>query len=472
MMPTTVAEIAAVTGATPEGDIDLELLVSGKVEFDSRRLAAGDVFLAIAGERVDGHDFTDAARRAGAALVISTHPVPGGSLVVADPIEAITALARHNAARLSATVVGITGSSGKTSTKDLLRQVLAGHGVTVATPQSFNNELGHPYTVLLAGADTDFLVLETSARGIGHITHLTGIAPPRIGVVLNVGTAHLGEFGSVEAIAQAKGELVEALPPAGSGGVAVLNADDPRVAGMRGRTRAAIVTFGEAPHADVRAVDVTLDARARAAFTLSYKGETAPVTLRVLGAHQVSNAAAVAAVALCCGMSLPEVAGALSSAEPVSRWRMELTELPGGITVINDAYNANPESMGAALRALAVAAGGRRAVAVLGTMAELGPDSEAEHADIGRLAAQLGVELVLVVGEAARPMAAGFVEGPGTRGQARWLPDREAAATELLAAVRPGDVVLFKGSRSAGMEVLAESLIAAHGHTSSKDVRV
>src|SRR3954469_5426066 len=249
MISMTVAEIVRVVGGHPYG-LDAELVIRGKVEFDSRKVRPGDIFLAMKGERADGHDFADAALAAGAVAVLGTRQLAVPCIVVEDPVAAITALAASAARRLPATVIELTGSSGKTSTKDLLAQLLERHGRTVAPPESFNNELGFPYTVLLAGEDTDYLVLEASARGIGHISQLTRIAPPAIAAVLNVGSAHLGEFGSVEAIAQAKGELVEALP---ADGLAVLNADDPRVLAMAARTAARVVTFGERPDADVRA---------------------------------------------------------------------------------------------------------------------------------------------------------------------------------------------------------------------------
>jgi UDP-N-acetylmuramoyl-tripeptide--D-alanyl-D-alanine ligase len=313
---------------------------------------------------------------------------------------------------------------------------------------------------LLAGEDTDYLVLEASARGIGHISQLTRIAPPAIAAVLNVGSAHLGEFGSVEAIAQAKGELVEALPP---GGIAVLNADDARVLAMAARTRAQVVTFGRGPDADVRAERVVIEPTGRARFELAVGAERAPVSLRLLGEQQVANALAAAAVAVQVGMGLPAVAEALSAATPRSHWRMEVTEA-GGVTVVNDAYNANPESMRAALNSLATLAkgdGGRRGIAVLGQMAELGPESVPAHDAIGRLAARLGVNLLIAVGEPARPIADGAAREGSWLGAAEWLPDNDAAARRLLEVVRPGDVVLVKGSRAAELQLIAQALIAS-----------
>lgn len=454
MIELTLGEVAAAVGGTLHG-ADPATVVTGGVEFDSRLVTPGGLFLALAGERADGHDFVAAATASGAVASIVTRPVAGPSIRVADGYAALAALAATVVRRLPGlTVVGVTGSSGKTSTKDVLAQLLARLGPTVAPPGSFNNELGHPYTVLRADAATRYLVLETSARGIGHIRYLTEIAPPRIGVVLNVGSAHLGEFGSREAIAQAKGELVEALP---ADGVAVLNADDPLVAAMAARTPARVVTVGEAATADVRASDVSLDDLGRPTFVLHARGVDGYVALRGVGAHQVGNALAAAAVALECGLTVEQVAAALSEATPVSRWRMEVTERPDGVVIINDAYNANPESMRAALKALASVARSRRArsFAVLGEMAELGPEGPAEHDALGRLAVRLDVARVVAVGTAARPIQHGAALEGSWNGESSWVPDVDAAIALLREELRPGDVVLVKASRAASLERVA-----------------
>ena len=457
MLELTLGEIAdAVDGRLL--DADPTTPVKGTVEYDSRRLTPGGLFLALPGERVDGHDFAAAAVAGGAVAVLCTRPVAAPRIEVADGIAALTALASAVARRLDATVVGITGSSGKTSTKDLLAAVLATAGPTVAAVGSANNELGHPYTVLRADPATRFLVLELGARGIGHIRHLAAIAPPRVGVVLNVGSAHLGEFGTREAIAQAKGELVEALP---ADGLAVLNADDPLVAAMATRTAARVVTFGVGPTADVRATDVRVDGLGRAAFTLRTGGTEAPVRLRLVGAHHVSNALAAIAVAIDAGLNPEQAAAAAAAAAPASRWRMELTERADGVVVINDAYNANPESMRAALDALAAVGGSHagRAFAVLGHMAELGPAEQAEHEAAGRRAASLGLARVIAVGAAARPIAeAAALEG-SWHGEASWVPDAEAAVRVLRNELRAGDVVLVKASRAAGLERIGMALL-------------
>ncbi len=458
MIPLTLAEVAGAVGGELHDVPDPGARVTGDVELDSRRIRPGGLFVALAGERVDGHEHAAGAVEAGAVGVLAARPVGVPAVVVPDVPAALADLARAVLGRLpDVTVVGVTGSSGKTSTKDLLAQLLAELGPTVAPPGSFNNELGHPYTVLRSTVDTRYLVLEKSARGIGHVAWLTRIARPRIGVVLNVGTAHLGEFGSRENIALAKGELVEALP---ADGVAVLNADDPLVLAMAGRTAARVVTVGLAPTADVRAVGVTLDERGMPSYELVTAVGSMPVTLAVHGEHQVGNSLAAAAVALELGMPLPAVAGALGRARALSRWRMEVTERPDGVLVVNDAYNANPESMAAALRALTTMARGRRSWAVLGEMGELGPAAADEHRRIGELTAELGVDRVVVVGPGAQPMHAATREG------AVHVDDADAAIALLRAQLRPEDVVLVKASRAAGLERVALALAEPVGAAS------
>ena len=458
MIEMTLAEVAKFTGGELIGDPDAT--VTGAVTLDSRTVSTGDLFVAVAGERVDGHDFLGAAATAGAVGALTTRPddtLP--CLVVADPVEALGRLAAAVHERLvtrGLRTLAITGSSGKTSTKDLLGQVLAPAGPTVSPPGSYNNDIGLPITVLGADEDTRYLVLEMGSRGRGHIARLCQVARPDVGVVLNVGSAHLGEFGSPEGIAQAKGELVEALAEAGT---AVLNADDPRVLGMASRTRARVLTTGRGPEAEVRATDVALDDAGRATFTLDAAGEAHPVHLRVVGEHQVANALSAAGAALAVDLRPGDVAAALSAAGPLSRWRMEVDRRADGVTVVNDAYNANPESMRAALAALAGLSATRR-IAVLGAMAELGPDADAEHERLGRDAAAAGMDLVVSVGPDAVGIADGaraFGRRPGE--ESVHVPDR-AAARELLSEVlRPGDVVLVKASRSYGLELLAADLL-------------
>jgi len=442
----SLAEVAAATGGTLAG-ADPAARVSGPVEFDSRKVVPGGLFVAFRGEQVDGHDFAGAAVAAGAVAVLGTRPLPGVPLVqVADPHAALAELARVVAGRLAGTltVIGVTGSSGKTTTKDLLAQLTARLGPTVAPAGSLNNELGHPYTVLQAGPGTRFLVLELGARGAGQIAHLCRIAPPRIGVVLNVGVAHLGEFGSVEAIAAAKAELVTALP---AGGLAVLNADDPRVAAMAGRTAARTVPTGTGAGARVRATGVRLDERGRPAYTLVTPEGEVLVRLGLTGAHQVGNTLAVAAVGRELGLPLPELAAALAELRPVSPRRMDVFDRPDGVTVIDDSYNANPDSTGVALRALVALGAGRRTLAVLGYLAELGEQEQAGHEQVGRLAAGLGVDRLVVVGEPAGPIHRAALGQPQWGGESVLVADQDAAVAVLRRELRPGDVVLVKGSR-------------------------
>jgi UDP-N-acetylmuramoyl-tripeptide--D-alanyl-D-alanine ligase len=464
MIEMRLADVATVTGGRLHRASGQERVTA--VEFDSRAIAPGGLFVALPGERVDGHSFTAAAMAAGAAGVLAGREVDAPAVVApgvarqtgtyldesdhdgagAAVLTALAALAGHVVRALPATtVVGVTGSSGKTSTKDLIAAVLTPLGRTVAPPGSFNNELGLPWTALRADTGTRHLVLEFSARGRGHIARLAAVAPPRIGVVLNVGRAHLGEFGSVAAVAQAKGELVEALP---ADGIAVLNADDPLVAAMAARTTARVVTFGRGD-ALVRAEDVRLDG-GRARFTLAAPAGRAPVAMRLVGEHHVGNALAAATVALELGGTPDGVAAALSAAEPASKWRMEVTERADGLTVVNDAYNSNPESMRAALTALAALGEGRRTWAVLGRMAEQGDETGAVHAEIAAVARELGID---------RFVAVGTTDYPGA--------ERAADVGEALALLRaeagPGDVVLVKASRAVGLERVAEGLLQTAG---------
>jgi UDP-N-acetylmuramoyl-tripeptide--D-alanyl-D-alanine ligase len=473
MIPLSVAEVAQAVGGELVGDG--AATVTGRVLVDSRALGAGDLFVALPGERVDGADFVPAAATAGAVAALTTRPDPAlPSIVVPDPVEALGRLAAAVHLRLvdgGLVTVGITGSSGKTSTKDLLGQVLATAGPTVSPQGSFNNDIGLPLTVLTADAGTRYLVLEMGSRGPGHIARLCRVARPEIGVVLNVGSAHLGEFGSAEVIATSKGELVAALP---DGGTAVLNADDPRVLGMAPRTRARVVTTGIEADADVRATDVDLDDAARARFALVAGGERHPFALQVVGVHQVANALSAAAAALAAGMTPAAVAAALSAAGPRSRWRMEVSRRPDGVVVVNDAYNANPESMRAALAAL-TRLPGRRRIAVLGAMGELGPDADAAHALLGRDAVRAGVDVVLSVGADAIGVHTGALaerSAGGTDDGAQedvpldsvlHVPDRAAARRLLADQLGAGDVVLVKASRSYGLEQLAADLLGEDG---------
>ena len=496
MIDLTLGEIAGIVGGRVVGG-DPSTAVTGSVEFDSRRVQHGGLFLALPGERVDGHDFVARALGAGAAAAVVAREVEGttGAQSVVPQVEerqtnamalaadtdgsgaavlaALGSLARASVDRLVAdhglTVVGVTGSSGKTSTKDLIGAVLSAAGSVVAPPGSFNNEIGHPWTALRADESTDFLVLELSARAPGNITELAAIAPPRIGVVLNVGTAHLGEFGSRDVIAATKGELVEALPSAADGGVAVLNDDDDRVSAMAGRTSAEVVRVGLGSAADIRAEKISLDGEVRPSCRLITPRGEADVALRVHGEHQVGNALSAAAVGLACGMEVEQIAAALGTAEAASERRMDVRVTADGVTVINDSYNANPDSMRAALKSLAVMAraggGHRRTWAVLGEMAELGDDSVIEHDLVGRFLVRLDVSQLVVVGH-GRPQRALF-QGAVQEGSWGSEADHVATVEDALAIlderVTPGDIVLVKASSAVGLWSVAEHLLAARG---------
>ncbi|MFE2101792.1 MULTISPECIES: UDP-N-acetylmuramoyl-tripeptide--D-alanyl-D-alanine ligase [unclassified Streptomyces] len=457
MIALSLAEIAAVVGGQTHDIPDPSVQVTGPVVRDSREVVPGTLFAAFVGERVDGHDFAQAVVEAGAVAVLASRPVGVPAIVVDDVQTALGALARHVVQRLGATLVALTGSAGKTSTKDLIAQVLQSKAPTVFTPGSLNNEIGLPLTALSATEDTRFLVLEMGARGIGHIRYLAGLTPPKIGLVLNVGTAHIGEFGGREQIAQAKGELVEALP---EDGAAILNADDPLVRAMASRTKAKVVLFGESAEADVRAENVRLTDSGQPAFRLHTPSGASDVTMRLYGEHHVSNALAAAAVAHELGLSAEEIATALSEAGSLSRWRMEVTERPDGVTIVNDAYNANPESMRAALRALAAMGKGRRTWAVLGKMAELGDEALAEHDAVGRLAVRLNVSKLVAVGgiEASWLQLGAYNEGSWGE-ESVHVSDAQAAVDLLRSELRPGDVVLVKASRSVGLESVAQALV-------------
>lgn len=457
MIPVTLREVAEATGGRVAGDGAPDAVVMGPVVSDSRQVTPGGLFVAIRGERVDGHDFAAEAIDAGAVAVLADRELAVPCVVVEDTPVALGRLARRVVDALGVTVVAVTGSSGKTTTKDMLAHVLGHLGPVVAPEGSFNNEYGLPLTALRCDEQTRVLVAEMGARGVGHIAYLCELTPPQVSVVLNVGSAHLGEFGSREAIGRAKSEIVRALTP---DGLAVLNADDPIVSQMATVTRAPVVLVGEAPHADVRARDVVVDAAGRASFTLEVDATPVPVSLLLVGEHQVSNALAVAAVARHLGMAPADIADALGSMRPGSRWRMEVTERADGLTVINDAYNANPESVRAALKSLVGIAGERTSWAVLGEMRELGEASVSEHDAIGRLAVRLNVSRLVAVGEGARAIHTGAAHEGSWGRESVWVPDKAAAIALLRDEVRPEDVVLVKGSRLVGLEEVAEALLA------------
>ena len=461
MIPMTLAEVAGVVGGRlADADPDIVVTVAAS---DDRDCVPGTLFAAIAGERVDGHDYIASARERGAVAALTTRPVGSAAIVVDDVVAALGALASYVIQRLPGTLVmGLTGSSGKTTTKDLLAAILAPHGETVAPRGSFNSEVGLPLTVLSCTTRTKYLVLEMGMRGRGHIKYLCDIAHPRIGGVINVGSAHMELLGSREAIAEAKAEIIDDLP---ADGTAIMHADNPLVMGQVGRTSATLMTFGEAADATVRASDITIDALARPRFTLHWDGAAVPVQLTLSGEHQVANALAATAFALAAGIGLADIVTVLESYEPASKWRMEVTERPDGVTVINDAYNANPESTRAALKALVAIGRGadgaeRRTWAVIGEMREISNISLEEHDAIGRLAVRLDVSRLIAVGEGARPVHLGAAHEGSWGNESTWVPDADAAIALLRDEVKPGDVVLVKASRSVGLEKVAEALLA------------
>ena len=430
------SEIAAAVGGSLHGP---DVAVDGAT-IDSRWVHGGELFVPVQSAR-DGHAFVADAVAAGAAAYLTARapgPGPGTAVVVTDTVAALTDLGRAARDRLPDRVVGITGSAGKTSTKDLLAAALTGPFLPAASERSFNNELGVPLTLVNAPAGADAAVVEMGARGVGHIRFLCAIARPTVGVVTNVGLSHTEMLGSLDGVAAAKAELVAALPASGR---AVLNADDHRVAAMAATSAAPVLSFG-LERGDVRATRLVLDDELRPAFRLVTPWGDADVRLEVRGAHHAANAAAAAAAALAVGATVEAVAAGLAGARS-SPWRMDLSRAAAGGTVLNDAYNANPASTEAALRALAALPAHRR-VAVLGPMLELGEHSASEHRRIGELARTLGIDHLVTVG------------APAYGGQdVRDVDD----AVALVGAVGPGDAVLVKASRAAGLERLADALI-------------
>ena len=458
MIPLALGEVAAITGGTLVDGADAMTTVTGPVVVDSRESVSGALFVCIRGESLDGHEFAGPAVERGAVAALASRRVGVPAVLVDDGQAALAALATAVLERVRCRVVGVTGSSGKTSTKDMLSAVFAVTGPTVAPKNSYNNEYGLPLTVLRVDNDTKTLVLEYSARGLGHIRYLCGIARPDISLVLNVGHAHLGEFGSREGIATAKGELVEALGPEG---VAVLNADDPLVSAMKDRTAARVVTFGVASSADVRVSDLDVDELDRPRFAVTTPEGRHDVRLGVHGKHQALNAAAALAAAWVAGVDVGDAIAALEGVTVISPHRMQLRRRDDGLVVIDDAYNANPDSVSAALAALARMRSHGKTWAVLGPMRELGEESASLHTHVGITAAETGVDHLVVLGPDAAAFADGADSVNGWSGQSHRVADARAASALLREQAAPGDVVLVKASNSEQLWRLADELLAS-----------
>jgi UDP-N-acetylmuramoyl-tripeptide--D-alanyl-D-alanine ligase len=456
-----LADIAQIVGGRLAAGADENAMVDGPVHTDSRLVVPGAIFFALPGEVTDGALFAEAAVAGGAALVIAQREleldVP--VVVVPDGIVALAALAAAVVARVrtagTLSVIAITGSNGKTTTKNLLRAILGSQAPTVAPQGSFNNHVGAPISMLGIDYDTRYLVVEMGASGAGEIARLVAIAKPDIGVVLKVGLAHVGEFGGIDAVQRAKSEMVTDLS---GDAIALLNADDDRVAAMAGLTAAAVRWFGLSASADVRADDIEASSTGTR-FTLVVGDERMPVRLRILGEHHVLNALAALSVARELGLDLRGAITAIEAVPRAERWRMELLLPPSGAIVINDAYNASPDSMAAALKTLAQVRGETdRTIAVLGEMAELGEYSDEEHDRIGRLVVRLNIRKLIVVGHAARHIhnAAGL-EGSWD-GESVFVETPDEAYDLLREDLGTGDIVLVKSSKSANLRFLGDRL--------------
>lgn len=449
MIELTASQIAEIVQGKLVGTANIS--DSAAFEFDSRKIKPGDIFLALKGEKLDGHDFVADAIKNGATLSLVSHPVSGNYILVADVLKAVGALAHYVRTQLhDLKVVGITGSQGKTTTKDMLHSILRNEGQTVAALGSFNNDLGVPLTILRCSKSTQFCIVEMGARHGGDISALTNIAIPDIGAVLKVGNAHIGEFGSREKIAQTKGELIAGLKP---GSIAVLGAYDEFTPQMKFAEGVKKITFGELQSCDIRAADIEFRG-GFAHFDLVTPEAREPVELRVLGLHQIPNALAAAAIAFSLGIPTSRIASSLSMHENASKWRMEMHE-GRGVLLINDSYNANPESMEAALRTLVLLTQerGGRAWAFLGTMHELGPATTQMHTEIGALAKNLGIDHLVAISN--RDYLTGF---SASQNQSHYFQTTEEAKS-MFKEFEPGDVVLVKASRAEGLEQIASAII-------------
>ena len=467
MMPMTVGEIAAAIDGTVHGNADAR--ITGSVETDSREVGHGSVFIAMPGEETDGHRFIDKAVAAGAELVIAERelgqlPVP--HIVVERGLTALGALAmeviRRRRAEGDFTVVAVTGSNGKTTTKNMLQQLLQRHGTTVSPIKSFNNEVGGPMTMLRTAPDTRYLVLEMGASHVGDIASLVSMSHPDVGVVLKVGLAHAGEFGGVEMTERAKSEMVTDLAP---DAIAILNADDDRVRAMSQKTQAQVRTFGTSSSAEnalwASDIETTLEGTR---FTLHAGERTFDVVMKILGEHHTMNALAALSVVDALGLDLAQAVSDLSQLDRAERWRMELLTPASGAIVINDAYNSSPDSARAALQTLAHLGrtSERTSWAVIGEMAELGEQSPTEHDRLGRLVVRYGIDKLISVGPAAKP-AHIAAEAESSFGQDTVYVETADEAAKLLAEIGREDIVLVKSSLAAGLKDLGDAIGEVNG---------
>ncbi len=465
MIKITAAQIAEIVGGSLH-NLRGEETISQYPVIDSREATSETFFVAFTGEHADGHDFVRAAHDAGAKFALVSKAVDEPSILVKDPTIALAALATHvRNAIADLTVIGITGSQGKTTTKDLLLHLLEIVAPTVAPSGNFNNEIGVPLTLLRCDENTKYCVVEMGARHVGDISKLVEIATPDVGVVLVVGQAHIGEFGSRELIAQAKSELIRGLS---SDAIAVLGTYDEFTPHMSDGSPRKVLRFGEKSNCEIRAADVELR-EGRAHFDLVTPEGRQPVSLQLLGLHQISNALAAAAVATALHIPLETIAAALSTAEPGSKWRMELHDV-NGLLLINDAYNANPESMAAALRTLALMSQerGGRSWAFLGKMGELGASEATSHSAIGRLVSDIGIDHLVTVGTNLFDFDTSNISNVDDQGDNTAIHSCAAIsdATTFVEHFEAGDVVLVKASRSEHLNDLAQELLniwkAAH----------
>ena len=461
MITASAKKLADILGADLLGD--KEVNVTGSAETDSRLVTEGSLFFAKPGEQADGHDFVADAELRGAVVAVVEHRVDVDitQLVVANTVDALGVLAAWLIGELKENgklkVVGITGSNGKTTTKNMLRAILSQVGNTIAPIESFNNKVGAPISILRADLSTEFLVVEMGAEGLGTIAYLAKMAQPDVGVILKVGMAHAGEFGGIDVTARIKGELAEAL---GADAQLVLNADDGMVAAMKDRSKASVKWFGTSSESEYWASDISLS-KTGTTFSLHWPdGDKSAIQLSILGEHHVMNALAAAAVSHLLGASKQQVVGALEAMELAERWRMQRVVRSDGVTVINDSYNASPDSMKAALQTLAqLGRMGTRTVAVLGEMAELGEYSKHEHDSIGRLVVRLNIDQLVVVGEGAKLIHMGASQEGSWDGESKFFPSIAEALEYLRGILADGDTVLVKSSKSANLRFLGDDLM-------------